>query len=81
MWKGFWHIAREKLESEYSWESEGVRKLEISSIGDNLEYLKSIIDLYYTHANIHTHTHTHTHIYIYIYIYTHTHTHTRKKNS
>ena len=39
--KGFWRIARESSESAYSWESEGVGKMEYADIGDNVEQIKS----------------------------------------
>ena len=73
--EGFWRIAREILESAYSWDSEGDGKTEIAGIRNNVEYFKSdrrILHTYtQTHININTHIHTHTHTHK----HTHTHTH------
>ena len=38
--KCFLNIARETVELEYSWESEGVGKMEFAGIRDNAEYIK-----------------------------------------
>ena len=71
-----WHIAREISESVYSRDREGGRTSELDGVGDNVDWHKRRLEVYYTHTHTHTHIHTHTHTYTQTHTHTNTHTHT-----